>query len=361
MEAGKLVGMHGTSNARQVGAAAVLVALLLGGGLALATNDRKVALVPATSSTVEAAASPAPTGTADSPASPPQAADTLTTAAGDAGANEPADDDATDGPVIQNNGPTSDDDGTASAGCTLTKAPIALGATGDDVRCIQKALKVNNHYDGEPSGTFDDATDRAVQRWQKTKSLFVDGMVGKQTAESLGIWSGKLSMVVRTPRPPKGAKDLTGFPLSSVASAGADAPPLPPRSGSGRRLVYSRAQQRVWAVSDDGRILRSWLVSGSNVGKDTPGTYRVYSRSTFTRTKNGNASMKLMVRFLPTKRGSIGFHDLPIHLKGPDKGRPYQTEAELGTKLSGGCVRQARTDAEFTWKWAQLGTKVVVL
>ena len=48
--------------------------------------------------------------------------------------------------------------------------------------------------------------------------------------------------------------DLMGFELSSVASAGPDAPPLPDNSGSGRRLVYSRAGQRVWAVDTDGKV-----------------------------------------------------------------------------------------------------------
>ena len=48
-----------------------------------------------------------------------------------------------------------------------------------------------------------------------------------------------------------------GYPLSSVSSTGADAPPLPANSGSGRRIVYDRAGQRVWAVDEDGTIIRS--------------------------------------------------------------------------------------------------------
>ena len=38
-----------------------------------------------------------------------------------------------------------------------------------------------------------------------------------------------------------------------------------------------------------------------------------------------------------------------------------QSEEQLGQSLSGGCVRQAQTDAIWMWDWAQLGTKVVVL
>ncbi|MCI0634451.1 MAG: L,D-transpeptidase [Actinobacteria bacterium] len=39
----------------------------------------------------------------------------------------------------------------------------------------------------------------------------------------------------------------------------------------------------------------------------------------------------------------------------------YQSEAELGTRLSAGCQRQADLDAEFTWDFAQAGTKVVII
>ena len=37
------------------------------------------------------------------------------------------------------------------------------------------------------------------------------------------------------------------------------------------------------------------------------------------------------------------------------------TEAELGTRLSGGCQRQANPDAHFMWAFAAIGTPVVVI
>ena len=39
----------------------------------------------------------------------------------------------------------------------------------------------------------------------------------------------------------------------------------------------------------------------------------------------------------------------------------YQTEDDLGTRLSGGCQRQANPDARFLWAFADVGTTVVVL
>jgi lipoprotein-anchoring transpeptidase ErfK/SrfK len=49
---------------------------------------------------------------------------------------------------------------------------------------------------------------------------------------------------------------------------------------------------------------------------------------------------------------------LPIHV---EDNSPYQTDAELGQRLSGGCQRQANLDADFTWDFAQVGTPVVVI
>lgn len=65
-----------------------------------------------------------------------------------------------------------------------------------------------------------------------------------------------------------------------------------------------------------------------------------------------------MVRWLKTDIGAIGFHALPRHVEDDSL---YQTDDELGTRLSGGCQRQADLDVDFTWDFAQIGTKVVVL
>jgi peptidoglycan hydrolase-like protein with peptidoglycan-binding domain len=249
-------------------------------------------------------------------------------------------------------------DPTADEPCTLRARSLGGGDSGDDVICLQRSLIEAGYMSGLPSGVYDNATAVAVEKLQTERNLFVDGLTGRETALSLGIWPDEMSLVVRTPPPAPGAVDLLGYPLSSVATSGPDAPPLPPNSGTGRRLVFERAGQRVWAIDENNVVIRSWLVSGSKYNNETPGTHKVYSRSDVSTAWNGKAYLYKMVRWLKTDIGAIGFHALPIHV---EDNSPYQTEAELGQRLSGGCQRQANLDADFTWDFAQVGTPVVVI
>ena len=243
-------------------------------------------------------------------------------------------------------------------GCQITDESDRLGSTGDSVACLQHALGKAGYYTGAVTGTFDQATDVAVRTLQTDRDLFVDGVAGRESGISLGIWPAEGSAVVHTPPPAEGAKDSLGFPLSSVASTGVNAPPLPPNSGTGKRLVYSRAGQRVWAVSSSEVIIRSWLVSGSKFNNEGPGVHAVYSKSEKSTAWNGKAILPHMVRYQKTVLGNIGFHGIPIHVS---DGTVYQTEAELGQRLSGGCQRQANRDADFVWAFADIGTTVVVI
>lgn len=245
----------------------------------------------------------------------------------------------------------------ADGGCTIGALSLRLGASGDGVTCLQDSLADVGHFDGASSGEFGQSTFNAVQSYQLAEDLFVDGVVGRESAVSLNIWPDEESLVTRTPAPAAGATDLWGVELSPVASAGADAPPLPDDSGSGYRVVYDRAGQRVWAVDGDERIIRSWLVSGSTYSNELPGTHTVYSRSEVSTAWNGKAYLPLMIRYLKTERGNIGFHGIPTKVS---TGEIYQTTEELGTRLSGGCQRQHNTDASFLWGFAPVGTTIIV-
>jgi len=159
------------------------------------------------------------------------------------------------------------------------------------------------------------------------------------------------TQVQLTPTVPAPATTTTTIPPPSDE--------LPVDSGEGRRAVYSKSRQRTWTVEADGTVSRTYLVSGRLTwNQPTPGTYHVFSRSSFTcNIKNPSICMRMMVRFTVGPDGdNIGFHEIPRQ-----NGRPIQSESQLGQALSGGCVRQATPDAEHMWAWAPIGTKVVVL
>lgn len=136
---------------------------------------------------------------------------------------------------------------------------------------------------------------------------------------------------------------------------------LPFNSGEGRRAVYSKSAQQVWAVDSAGTVIKTHRVSGRQVWCDPrPGEYRVFSRSRYTfALSNPDIIWGYMVRFAKgCEGGNIGFHEIPTNSR---TGYRVQSVSQLGTPLSGGCVRQAIPDAQWMWNWAYVGTKVVVL
>jgi hypothetical protein len=131
--------------------------------------------------------------------------------------------------------------------------------------------------------------------------------------------------------------------------------PLPAGSGTGRRIVFDESEQRVWLVDASARVRRTYLGSGSVTGNLPPGTYSVYSRSRWAVGVDESGVMQYMVRFYSGGRAPIGFHSIPTK-----DGVPLQSRAQLGTPQSHGCIRQALPDAVALWKFAPVGTKVVV-
>ena len=229
----------------------------------------------------------------------------------------------------------------ADGGCTIGALSVRLGSSGPGVACLQQALVDLGYYEGAATGHFDDPTLAAVMQYQADENLFVDGVVGRETAIALGVWPDE-EIARRAHAAAARRRDgLDGLPaVVGRRRVGDDAPPLPADSGSGRRVVYDRAGQRVWAVDDDDQIIRSWLVSGSKYSNEQPGHPQVYSRSEQSTAWNGKACLPLMIRYQKT---DIGAHRLPRASRSTSSdGTPYQTEAELGTRLSGGCQRQAQ-------------------
>ena len=132
---------------------------------------------------------------------------------------------------------------------------------------------------------------------------------------------------------------------------------VPKNSGSGRRIVYSNRQLRVWVINTSGEVIRTFLVSGQR-GQPKKGSYFVKNQSvsSFSQELEG-VKFRFMTRFaIGRNGGNIGFHEIPTK-----NGVPLQTEAELGTFLGSGCLRSSTADAKFVFDWAKPGTSVVVV
>jgi len=133
-------------------------------------------------------------------------------------------------------------------------------------------------------------------------------------------------------------------------------PQTPPNSGAGRRIIYGGSAQRVWMIDEWNLVVDTYLVSGK-ANTPVPGTYSVFSKSERAWAGYDGITMRWMIRFAQGTDLAIGFHSIPRDAQG----RPLQTEAQLGTYRSSGCVRQADHKAEALYRWAPVGTKVVVL
>jgi L,D-transpeptidase catalytic domain len=141
------------------------------------------------------------------------------------------------------------------------------------------------------------------------------------------------------------------------ATSKVNVPTLPANSGTGRRIVFAMAAQRVWLVGDeDDHVERTYPVSGSLTDNLHPGTYSVYSKSEDAVGIDDSGTMKYMVRFAHGPNAAIGFHDIPVL-----DGAKVQSVDQLGTPQSHGCIRQLRADAKALWDFAPVGTTVVVV
>lgn len=182
---------------------------------------------------------------------------------------------------------------------------------------------------------------------------------GGAPAEASPRSDGAIQLATGFTRIDPGALTRSG-PVAGLADAraareSADLAVAPPAdSGEGRRVVFDMSRQRVWLVNADDEVERTYLVSGSVTDNLRPGTYEVYSRSKDAQGIDGS-TMDHMVRFAHGKNAAIGFHDIPEM-----NGEPVQTRAQLGTPLSHGCVRQAEPDARALWRFAPVGTQVLV-
>ena len=226
---------------------------------------------------------------------------------------------------------------------------LAIGMSGEPVKCLQRQLLRLNLLDSS-DGNFGPRTQFAVRVIERRNGFLPDGIAGPNTLTKI--------FQARIPSPVRAGRDELGYALSAVSVAGHRAP-LVPDSGNGRRIVYSRAQQRAWAIESDGHMVRSWLVSGSIYDNERRGTHHVYSKSRYAGAFTGAPlTLPYMIRYYKTPRNNhIGFHAIPVRRDGSR----IMSVSQLGVARSSGCTRQSDQDAYFLWNWAPVGTKVVVV
>jgi lipoprotein-anchoring transpeptidase ErfK/SrfK len=216
-------------------------------------------------------------------------------------------------------------------------------------------------------------TGAPAAHWESPAARAVEPAAAKVTTRDMEGPSGDVhrqqgAAPSASPAPSTAAEDddapSTAQDSRSDGTRGEDAddaqtvvPALPVGSGSGKRVVFDMSEQRVWLVDDKDQVRRTYLVSGSRVGNLGPGRYEVFSRSAQAVSYTYEETMRFMVRFAHGQQASIGFHDIPRN----QSGRPVQTRAQLGNPLSAGCIRQARPDALALWRFAPIGTSVVVV
>jgi hypothetical protein len=132
-------------------------------------------------------------------------------------------------------------------------------------------------------------------------------------------------------------------------SASKSAPaPVPDDSGTGRRVVYSLGQKRVWLVDASDVSRRSFAVWPGTVSPD-PGSYTIFKRAEATTGSDGVQIEHIM--YFAGKSGlSIAFSNAV------DGSSPPPAS---GVRTSG--IRMGKTDGSALWTFGETGTTVVVV
>jgi hypothetical protein len=144
---------------------------------------------------------------------------------------------------------------------------------------------------------------------------------------------------------------------SASASAGAHAsatpkppaaPVLPEESGTGRRIVYSLGEKRVWLVDATGRATRTFTVWPGTVSPQ-PGSYSITLRTQSLKGSDG-VEIEHIMYFTKVQGVNIAFSNALDGTSPPPAN---------GKKLGG--IRLHKEDGAALWSFGDQGTKVAVV
>jgi hypothetical protein len=152
----------------------------------------------------------------------------------------------------------------------------------------------------------------------------------------------------------QGAKPTAAARPSASASARphpapAAPPAVPDGSGTGRRVVYSLAQHRLWLVDASDSPRRTFPVWAGTVSPD-PGTYKVSTRRETTTGSDG-VPIEHIVYFAAKSGVSIAFSNAVDGSSPPP--------AAAGSRTGG--IRMRAADGAALWTFATPGTTVAVV
>ncbi|HEY5835361.1 hypothetical protein [Streptomyces sp.] len=180
---------------------------------------------------------------------------------------------------------------------------------------------------------------RGIPSWAVVSGLTAAAMVG------VSVLALQASGV---PTKNPAAASPTRHPATSRPYTPPPPPPVPALSGTGKRIVYSLGQRRVWIVPVTGRPVRTFVVQPGTVPAK-PGIHFVTGRTPSTVGADG-ANVEHIVYFEYTAETWVAFSS-------PTDDRLVKPDPSL--RMGG--IRAHRKDGAAIWNATVVGSTVVVV
>jgi hypothetical protein len=165
-------------------------------------------------------------------------------------------------------------------------------------------------------------------------------------------------------RPSTSAPPGTAGPGESAPPAKPAPPPIPADSGTGKRVVYSVKDNRVWLVNEAESSLREYVIAPAPV-KPTPGNYSVTVKKEEAQKGSDGLTITHSVRFGFAQGLPVGFAatETPLDKINPPKAAPTGTARPKSTSTAtqSAGMRSTPDDGLALWNFAPVGTPVVVV
>jgi lipoprotein-anchoring transpeptidase ErfK/SrfK len=168
------------------------------------------------------------------------------------------------------------------------------------------------------------------------------------TEERIAQHRAEIRAKIEARRAERTASTATERPARSPASPATRGPQAP---GAGRVIEIDLGSQslRAW---QDGRVVLEAPVSTGAPGTETPtGRFRVLSKET----RHWSTQFGVWMPWAMRVVGGIFIHELPVTTDGRRLGA-----SSLGRPVSHGCIRVGVGAAERLFRWASVGTPVVI-